>query len=391
MVLKLPGLDAGGNTGANKGFTPQQMADIAKVQQQKAQANTAPKTPTPGATNTNTGVQAPTPQALPTAPTAQAMPTAPTFSPFTYNYDYLNYDTAKQRAEDRYNPLFQQAVQGVKDQQYQNELNSGQSAAVRGLGHSGLAQDALTKIAIASQGQIAGLNAQKMTNVADYAQNLLDKDQSRGDALRGQMFNEYNANRNFDYGQYRDNVGDVRYNNETAYNHYRDNVGDIKDANNTAYNHYRDNVGDNQWQQQFDHTKSQDALQQSNWQTQFNYNKGQDSQQQSNWQQNFDYQKAIDQRNWSHMSPAEREKAAMDLANSMKLKKASGGSNGNNPYAPGVIANNPGQLPINMDEFIKMIMSGGYSKTSNYGRQNGTMPVIPNSGPESKKAHPLYY
>lgn len=227
--------------------------------------------------------------------------TAP--DPFSFNYNYLNYDTAKGQAEQQFNPLFEQAVGGVKAQQYQNELDSGQSSAVRGLAHSGLAQDALTKIAIASQGQIAGLNAQKMSDVAKMAQQLVQQDQMRGDALRSQAFNEYQSNRDFGYGQ------------------------------------YRDTVGDNQWQTQFDYNKGRDSVADKQWQTQFDYTKGQDklNRYDSNYwnkvnQNNItrDYNRSVleSDREWNQMSPAEKQRAALDLANSMKLKGASGGGGG---------------------------------------------------------------
>lgn len=265
----------------------------------KAQNNKGnPVIPAP----TNTGVVNPT----------QSTYNAP--NPFQFNYNYLNYDTAKQRAEDRYNPLFQQAVDGVKAQQYQNNLDSGQSAAVRGLAHSGLAQDALTKIAIASQGQIAGLNAQKMSNVADYAQSLLDKDQARGDALRSQMFNEYASNRDFGYNQYRDNVGDTRYADETAYNRNRDTLGD-------QYRDKRDSINDARYTDETTYNRSQDALNRkdSNYWNQIAQNNN-----------TRDYNRSVleSDRNWNQMSPADKMKMAAEFYYSQKGKKASGGGGG---------------------------------------------------------------
>jgi hypothetical protein len=307
------------------------------TQQQINQANNYNKAQnTKATTPINTGVvnptQTPMTATTPIAPQQQAMPSYNSPSPFQFNYDYLNYDTAKQRAEDRYNPLFQQAVDGVKAQQYQNNLDSGQSAAVRGLAHSGLAQDALTKIAIASQGQIAGLNAQKMSNVADYAQSLLDKDQSRGDALRSQMFNEYASNRDFGYNQYRDNVGDTRYANDTAYNRYRDQVGDTRYADETAYNRNRDTLGDQ-------YRDKRDSINDSRYTDETTYNRSQDAlnRKDSNyWNQiaqnnnTRDYNRSVleSDRNWNQMSPADKMKMAAEFYYSQKGKKASGGGGG---------------------------------------------------------------
>jgi hypothetical protein len=347
--MALPSLAADGGINKAPALSAHQLHELhlqhlANTGQPIPTSNNKPTAPT---TNTVPVNNAPTTSApsIPNIPSIQApvdkaMPTAPTFKPFDFNYNYLNYDSAKKQAEDKYNPLFEQAVKGVQDQQYQNELNSGQSAAVRGLAHSGLAQDALTKLAIASQGQIAGLNAQKMSNVADMAQQLVDRDQSRGDALRGQMFNEYNSNRNFDYGQYRDNVGDVRYSNEQAYNKYRDQVGDQQWQSQFDYNKGRDNIADQRYTDETAYNRNRDTIGDQRYADETKYNRSQDALQQRNWQSQFDYGKSQDslanqwkQKEWSQISPAELKRMAIDLANSMKLKKASDGGNGVNPYA----------------------------------------------------------
>jgi hypothetical protein len=279
------------------------LAQIGATQQQISQANNYnkaqnnkgnPVIPAP----TNTGVVNP----------SQSAYNAP--SPFQFNYDYLNYDTAKQRAEDRYNPLFQQAVDGVKAQQYQNNLDSGQSAAVRGLAHSGLAQDALTKIAIASQGQIAGLNAQKMSNVADYAQGLLDKDQARGDALRSQMFNEYNANRTFDRGNFE---SDRSYGLEK-------NAQDFNQMNTNRY--YNLDTNKNNFDQM-----------NTNRYYNLDMNKNNFDQMDRNRSANLDASKFKSDeywrnQEWNTMSPADKMKMAAEFYYSQKGKKASGGGGG---------------------------------------------------------------
>jgi hypothetical protein len=308
------------------------LAQIGATQQQISQANNYnkaqnnkgnPVIPAP----TNTGVVNPT----------QSTYNAP--SPFQFNYDYLNYDTAKQRAEDRYNPLFQQAVDGVKAQQYQNNLDSGQSAAVRGLAHSGLAQDALTKIAIASQGQIAGLNAQKMSNVADYAQGLLDKDQARGDALRSQMFNEYNANRTFDRGNFE---SDRSYGLEK-------NAQDFNQMNTNRY--YNLDTNKNNFDQM-----------NTNRYYNLDVNKNNFDQMDRNRSANLDASKFKSDeywrnQEWNTMSPAEKMKMAAELANSMKLKKDSGGGGGggNSSSSPSTSGlTQKGSQNLNIDPNILM-------------------------------------
>jgi hypothetical protein len=124
-------------------------------------------------------------------------------TPFKFNYNYMNYNTAKQQAENQYNPLYNQAVKNLRTQEAQSRVTSGEDAANRGLSHSGLASDALNKIAIATNNQISDLNTTKMSNVASLANTLMQQDQSRGDTL-------YNRA----YQQYRDGISDQRYNQE---------------------------------------------------------------------------------------------------------------------------------------------------------------------------------
>jgi hypothetical protein len=302
---------------------------------------TIPSIPTPTQTNVNSGV---------VPPTQQAMPTYKSQDPFQFNYNYLNYDTAKNQAEQQFNPLYEQSVNAVKAQQYQNNLDSGQSAAVRGLAHSGLAQDALTKIAIATQGQISGLNAQKMSDVAKMAQDLVSRDQSRGDALRSQMFNEYASNRDFGYNQYRDNVGDTRYANDTAYNHYRDQVGDNQWQTQFDYNKGRDTIGDQRYADETAYNRNRDTLgdqyrdkrdsiNDARYTDETTYNRSQDAlnRKDSNyWNQiaqnnnTRDYNRSVleSDRNWNQMSPADKMKMAAEFYYSQKGKKASGGGGG---------------------------------------------------------------
>ncbi|WP_409276381.1 hypothetical protein V1499_23125 (plasmid) [Neobacillus sp. SCS-31] len=142
-----------------------------------------------------------------TANQPAAIPTPPKPEPFSFSYNYMDYDTARSQAEQQFNPLYEQAVKNIQAQQYQNEVASGEAAANRGIAQSGLAADSLNKIKIASQGQIADANAQKMSQVAAVAQMLMQQDKMRGDELYRQA-----------YQQYRDSIGDTRYLDETTYN-----------------------------------------------------------------------------------------------------------------------------------------------------------------------------
>lgn len=78
------------------------------------------------------------------------------------------------------------------------------------------------------------------------------------------------------YGRYMDNIAMDRADlqmlmglDDTAY-------GRWSDDRNFDYGAYRDSVGDSQWAQQLAYQQAQDALAQQNWQTQFDYQKTQD-------------------------------------------------------------------------------------------------------------------
>lgn len=193
---------------------------------------------------------------------------------FSYNYKPMDYNTAQKQALGQLDPLYQQGIKSIQQQQYQNNLQSGNVAAARGLGHSGLAADQLNKIAIASQGQIGDLNAQRMTQAATMATDLVNQDKQYDLQRRSTLFNEYASNRDYNYG-----------------------VG-------------RDKVADNQWNQQFNYTKSKDTRD-------YNYQVGRDK-----------VADAWKQKEWSQMSPAEKQQMALQYSYSQKLKGASGGGGG---------------------------------------------------------------
>jgi hypothetical protein len=204
---------------------------------------------------------------------------------FNYNYNPLDYKTAQKQVAGQVDPLFNRAIQGVNQQKYQSDVQAGQVSAARGLGHSGLAADQLNKIAIAAQGQVGDLNAQRATQIAQQANDLVWRDKEFGLQDRAQKYNEYNSDRGFNYQAGRDKIGDERYKTEWNYN-----VG-------------RDKVADSQWQKSYDYTKSTDDRN-------FNYQKGRDKVDDS-WRQ----------KEWSQMSPAEKQQMALQYSYS---KKSSG-------------------------------------------------------------------
>jgi len=343
MPLQVIAADGGGGVGSTPAV--------------KAPTPPKPNLPKPSGTQTpslpvmpNQGTPAPT-MTTSGAPQAPTLPTYTAPKDFQFNYNYLTQADAQKQAEGVYNPLYDQAVKNIQSQQYQNELDSGQSAATRGLGHSGLAQDALTKIAIASQGQIADANAQKMSQVAQMANQMMQFDQNRGDNLRSQMYNEYNSDRNFGYGQYRDQVNDAW----TKANFDDNNYWKQQDQNNWQttfdYNKGQDSIHNAQTDagltgiyngqktlqgQQFDYNKSQDAIHNNQWQQNFDYGKSQDAIKNGQWQQDFNYKKAIDNRDWSQMSPAQQQQMALqqkyDMAKQNAASKSAIKSASGNPY-----------------------------------------------------------
>jgi Transglycosylase SLT domain len=116
----------------------------------------------------------------------------------------FNYDDAKKQAAQQLNPLYQQALERIRSEKYQNTLNAGELASKRGLSKSGLAADLQNKIAIAAQSQIAQTEAEKAAKIAELAQ-----------SLRDQSFREFIAqkqmdmdNERFDYSKERDTIAD---------------------------------------------------------------------------------------------------------------------------------------------------------------------------------------
>jgi hypothetical protein len=193
---------------------------------------------------------------------------------FQYNYTPMSYGNAQKQALQQIDPLYQQGLKAIQQQQYQNNVQSGQVAAARGLGHSGLAADSLNKIAIAAAGDAANLNAQRMTQANTMAQQLVDNDKQYDLSRRSQMFNEYSSNRDYNYGVGRDKVADQQWNKQY-------NRGVYESDRSYKYQQGRDKVDD-----------------------------------------------AWKQKEWSQMSPAEKQQMALQYSYSQKLKGSSGGGGG---------------------------------------------------------------
>jgi hypothetical protein len=186
---------------------------------------------------------------------------------FNYTYKPMDYKTAQGQVAGQIDPLFNRAIQGVNQQKYQSDVQAGQVAAARGLGHSGLAADQLNKIAIAAQGQVGDLNAQRATQIAQQANDLVWRDKEFGLQDRAQKYSEYNSDRSYNYQAGRDKIGDQRYNTEWKYNVGRDQLADKRYNSETKYNHGRDKINDawrqKEWSQMSPAEKARMALQYS--------------------------------------------------------------------------------------------------------------------------------
>lgn len=193
---------------------------------------------------------------------------------FTYNYNPLSYEAAQKQALAQLDPLYQQGIKSIQQQQVASQNQSGQVAAARGLGHSGLAADSLNKIAIASQGNLANLNAQRMTQANTMATDLVNQDKQYDLQRRSTLFNEYASNRDYNYGVGRDKVADSQWNKQY-------NRGVYESDRSYKYQQGRDKVNDS-WRQ----------------------------------------------KEWSQMSPAEKQQMALQYSYSQKLKGSSGGGGG---------------------------------------------------------------
>lgn len=214
----------------------------------------------------------------------------------------MSLDDARNQISSELAPLYEQAMKNIKAQQYQNELDSSESAGARGMGRSGLAQDALTKIAIASQGQMSQMEAEKTAKIAELARGLYQQDQQRAMMDRQQGFNEWMGSKNlqmenqkFNYQKGRDQASDNRWDQQFEYQKGRDQTQDSQwqqgfdwDKNKFNqqfdYQRQRDNTQDSQWKdnfewdkskfgQQMDYQKSRDSVTDGHWQQEFNLKK----------------------------------------------------------------------------------------------------------------------
>jgi hypothetical protein len=206
--------------------------------------------------------------------------------PFTPpEYDVLSYDEAVKRAQQQLDPIYQRALENIKAQKYQNELDADQIAAARGLSHSGLAADQLTKIAIAAQGQMASAEAEKAAKIAELAQAMVERDEDRAFRERQQAFQEYlgQANLNMDRDQ-------------MLYDRY-------VDDRNFDYQKQRDKRRDAEWE-------SEQKWQRAMAEKQFNYQQQRDKRRDAEWESEQKWQRAMAEKQFNYQQ--QRDKVADD-------------------------------------------------------------------------------
>lgn len=116
-------------------------------------------------------------------------------------------------------------------------------------------------------------------------------------AIDNDLYRKAYDERNFKYGEKRDNINDERYADETQYNRGRDTLSDVRYDKEWKYNTDRDMLSDKRYEDETKYNRSQDDIaNQQRWE-QLNLSKAQ-----------FDWNKSVDERNLAY----QKEKLAID-------------------------------------------------------------------------------
>lgn len=261
---------------------------------------------------------------------------------FSYNYTPVSAADAQKQIAAQLDPLFNRSIQNVNSQKYQSDVQAGQVAAARGLGHSGLAADQLNKIAIAAQGQIGDLSAQRATQIAQLSNQLMERDKDRGMQARSQAYSEWMGQQNlqrddrdYNYQVGRDKISDTRYTDEKNYQRGRDTLADTRYNTEWNYQVGRDKVADTRYDKEWNYQVGRDKIADGRYKTEWNYQVGRDKISDKRYTNDRNYQISRDkindawrQKEWSQMSPAEKQRAALDYEYAKKkatLNKGGGG------------------------------------------------------------------
>lgn len=209
------------------------------------------------------------------------------------NSNLQDYATQRETGLKRVDNSLADAKQSLEDTSFQRYLASRQSIANRGLSGSGLAQDADTRLSLARQRDLAGIERDAATQryALDESYNNNSKsiyDQLNNineDSLYTQFYTQLRAQAAQEQAQKAAQLMQyIQLQNQMQQQDYARQV----DQRNFDYQAGRDQVGDKQWNQQFDYKQLQDYLDNQKWKQQFDRNALEND-------RNFDYQKNRDQ------------------------------------------------------------------------------------------------
>ena len=105
----------------------------------------------------------------------------------------LSMQDARLQANDELGSLYERALQNMQTSVADSQTQAAEQAAARGMGSSGLSQDAMNKIAIAGLSQRGNLEAERTQKVASLARQLMERDQDLGFRERQQAFQEWSG------------------------------------------------------------------------------------------------------------------------------------------------------------------------------------------------------
>lgn len=175
----------------------------------------------------------------------------PIVPPNLPNYNPMSFNQALSQANSQLNPLYQQALKNIMNQDWQNRLNADQTANARGGLHSGLAADLLNKVGIGTQNNRAQLAADNASQAAQMATALVNRDQDMQRQLLNDAFSRWattqglNQNQQqFDWNKLMDQSGLTGYFNGQPTAQYQNQI-----------------FNQAMVQNQFDYGKQQDTIQ----------------------------------------------------------------------------------------------------------------------------------
>lgn len=141
------------------------------------------------------------------------------YSPYKApSYKPISYSQAQSRAQGQIDPVYQRALENVRQSIQPSKLNADQLAASRGGLHSGLAADLQNKVQINADSKMSDMESDRASKISQLAQAMVNQDFSQQNAIQQQAFQNWLSQQNFDYGIYRDQMGDQRWNDEFAFN-----------------------------------------------------------------------------------------------------------------------------------------------------------------------------